>query len=77
MRLHTGHKPYKCDVCEREFTHSNSLQRHTRTHTGEKPYTCDVCGKAFTDMSNMKSHKKRNHTKEVILQEEEVEHEVE
>ena len=40
--IHTGDKPYKCDVCDKAFSHSNNLQRHAMIHTGDKPYKCDV-----------------------------------
>jgi KRAB domain-containing zinc finger protein len=40
-------KPYKCGICERDFSFSNSLLSHIKTHTGDKPYNykCDICGK--------------------------------
>ena len=36
MKIHTGIKPYKCRHCDRQFTQSNDLKRHTRLHSGEK-----------------------------------------
>ena len=35
-RLHLGIKPYKCDVCEKEFADKGACNSHVKTHTGEK-----------------------------------------
>lgn len=47
---HRIDKPYLCDLCGKNFKHSNNLRGHKRVHLDEsikKKYVCEVCGNAF------------------------------
>ena len=61
MMIHTGEKPYLCDVCSMQFTRHQHLQKHMiRQHAGEKPYQCSKCNKKFADDALLKRHMKRH-----------------
>lgn len=59
MMIHTGKRPYKCELCDHSFIQKVDYQAHMRRrHTGEKPYECKVCDKRFVEFSVLQRHKR-------------------
>lgn len=65
-------RKYRCRVCERCFTTSGHLARHSRIHTGERKHVCpfegcdarfarqDNCMQHFRTHKNVKTRRKRS-----------------
>ena len=57
------HSPLCHLGCEKRFSRSDELNRHTRIHTGYKPFVCTICMRSFSRSDHLTTHI-RTHTGE-------------
>ncbi|XP_061727730.1 zinc finger protein 728-like [Cydia pomonella] len=45
-----------CQICNKKFSSTYTLDEHKLIHTGGIPYICDICGQCFTYKSSLVVH---------------------
>ena len=60
---HKDEKPksFKCDSCDKQFSHASSLVSHKLLHTAGKCFKCEFCDYASAQKGNLKAHRIRRH----------------
>lgn len=53
--LHENVREHVCLLCEKSFSTSSDLKKHSFTHKQEH-IPCEICGKIFQNVLNLKQH---------------------
>ena len=47
---------FTCELCNRSFTQSSTLEQHKQSHEEKRPYKCIYCDKSFQSYSQLSKH---------------------
>ncbi|XP_053549764.1 zinc finger and BTB domain-containing protein 41 [Bombina bombina] len=65
-RVHTGEKPFECDVCHQRYSTKSNLTVHKKRHSSDtiihqKEHKCPCCNKLHASRKTLAKHMKRFH----------------
>lgn len=63
-RVHTGEKPFQCDVCLQRYSTKSNLTFHKKKHSSDAPFqkkehTCPFCSKLHASKKTLSKHVRR------------------
>ncbi|XP_037643539.1 zinc finger and BTB domain-containing protein 41 [Sebastes umbrosus] len=65
-RVHTGEKPFQCDICLQRYSTKSNLTVHKKKHASDAPFQkkehkCPFCNKLHASKKTLAKHVKRFH----------------
>lgn len=63
-RVHTGEKPFECDICHQRYSTKSNLTVHRKKHSSDtdfhkKEHKCPYCNKLHASKKTLAKHVKR------------------
>ena len=54
-------KDFRCNSCDKVFTHRHYLKRHELCHTEDRPFKCVLCSSSYNHKDHLVSHVAKSH----------------